>query len=140
MQDLYFEYAQLLDAEGYEIEEAGLSFKNAEPYKPVTSTAIVTFYDNPSLVKKIAYIRFFDAVISIHDPYNQIHGIEKPISKVVNKENNCSICGSLTLNTSEICNKCKNVLSEKNSISNSVSSPLEDLSREKIIKFKMSKN
>lgn len=135
VQDLYFEYAQLLDAEGYEIEEAGLSFKNAEPYKPVTSTAIVTFYDNPSLVKKIAYIRFFDAVISIHDPYNQIHGIEKPISKVVNKENNCSICGSLTLNTSEICNKCENVLSEKNSISNSVSSPLEDLSREKNYKI-----
>ncbi|WP_347455877.1 hypothetical protein ABEF89_09340 [Acinetobacter thermotolerans] len=80
MQDLYYEQAQLLDIEGYEIEETGLSFNNAEANKPVTATTTVTFYDDPNLVQQLAYIRFMDAVISIHERYNQINSIEKKIN------------------------------------------------------------
>lgn len=104
VQDEYYEHAQLLDVEGYEIQDVGLSFTNAKPYEAITSTATVTFYNDPALVDQIRYIRLFDAVISIQEPSNQISsGQKRNISRATIK---CSICGALTTNSTEICDKC----------------------------------
>ena len=65
VQDEYFEFAKLLDEEGFQLEEIGIGFNNTKPLKITNSTAKTEFYDT-KLSKKIKYIQLFDNIVYIN--------------------------------------------------------------------------
>ena len=65
VQDEYFEFAKLLDEEGFQLEEVGIGFNNTKPLITTNSTAKIEFHDK-NLVDKIKYIQLFDLIVSIN--------------------------------------------------------------------------
>lgn len=65
VKDEYFEFAKLLDEEGFQLEEIGIEFNNTKPLKITNSTAKTEFYDT-KLSKKIKYIQLFDNIVCIN--------------------------------------------------------------------------
>ncbi len=65
VQDEYFEFAKLLNEEGFQLEEVGIGFNNTKPLITTNSTAKIEFYDK-NLADKIKYIQLFDLIVSIN--------------------------------------------------------------------------
>ena len=63
--DEYFEFIKLLDDEGFQLEEVGISFNNTKPLKITNSTAKIELYDS-ALLNKIKYIQLFDSILCIN--------------------------------------------------------------------------
>ncbi|MDM1263896.1 zinc ribbon domain-containing protein [Acinetobacter indicus] len=122
VQDEYFEFAKLLDEEGFQLEEIGIEFNNTKPLKITNSTARTEFFDI-KLAKKIKYIQLFDHIVCINSslkdssdlrkeyekPY--IHEISKepetyPKANIGNKSS-CKECNSEIPFGVDICDRCR---------------------------------
>lgn len=104
-QDEYFEFAKLLDEEGFQLEEIGIEFSNTRTLKITNATAKTEFYDR-SLVSKIKYIQLFDHLVCINSSSKsyQVDENHKNESSI-NKEEKININNSTLVNNSH-CEEC----------------------------------
>jgi len=122
VQDEYFEFAKLLDEEGFQLEEVGIEFNNTKPLKITNSTAKAEFY-NIELADKIKYIQLFDAIVCINSSIK--HSYELPTENKelstdkVNNDSEIYLKGNIKNKSScrecsvdipfgvDICDKCR---------------------------------
>lgn len=122
VQDEYFEFAKLLDEEGFQIEEIGIGFNNTKPLKITNSTAKTEFYDI-KLADKIKYIQLFDYIVCINPALKTSSELpaeyEKSSTYEVSKEpeiypeaniknkSSCKECNAEIPFGVDICDKCR---------------------------------
>ncbi|UVB02386.1 hypothetical protein [Acinetobacter lwoffii] len=64
VQNEYFEFVKVLDEEGFEIDEIGLSFNPAYLDKELYATNILSL-ENKSQIKEIKKLQLFDKVVDV---------------------------------------------------------------------------
>lgn len=112
VQDEYFEFAKLLDEEGFQLEEVGIGFNNTKPLITTNSTAKIEFYDK-NLADKIKYIQLFDLIVSINSSLKNSSTYEvseepeiSPKSNIRNKSS-CKECNAEIPFGVDICDTCR---------------------------------
>lgn len=107
VQDEYFEFAKLLDEEGFQLEEIGIGFNNTKPLKITNSTAKTEFYDT-KLSKKIKYIQLFDNIVyinaSLKNSSELLTDYENSSTDEVRKE--AEIYPKTNINNKSCCQEC----------------------------------
>lgn len=112
IQDEYFEFAKLLDEEGFQLEEVGIGFNNTKPLITTNSTAKIEFYDK-NLADKIKYIQLFDLIVSINSSLKNSSTYEVseepeiyPKGNIRNKSS-CKECNAEIPFGVDICDTCR---------------------------------
>ena len=112
VQDEYFEFAKLLDEEGFQLEEVGIGFNNTKPLITTNSTAKIEFHDK-NLVDKIKYIQLFDLIVSINSSLKNSSTYEvsekpeiSPKGTIRNKSS-CKECNAEIPFGVDICDACR---------------------------------
>lgn len=112
VQDEYFEFAKLLDEEGFQLEEVGIGFNNTKPLITTNSTAKIEFYDK-NLADKIKYIQLFDLIVSINSSLKNSSTYEvseepeiSPKGNIRNKSS-CKECNAEIPFGVDICDACR---------------------------------
>jgi ribosomal protein L40E len=112
VQDEYFEFAKLLNEEGFQLEEVGIGFNNTKPLITTNSTAKIEFYDK-NLADKIKYIQLFDLIVSINSSLKNSSTYEvseepeiSPKGNIRNKSS-CKECNAEIPFGVDICDACR---------------------------------
>lgn len=112
VQDEYFEFAKLLNEEGFQLEEVGIGFNNTKPLITTNSTAKIEFYDK-NLADKIKYIQLFDLIVSINSSlkYSSTYEVSEepeisPKGNIRNKSS-CKECNAEIPFGVDICDACR---------------------------------
>lgn len=112
VQDEYFEFAKLLDEEGFQLEEVGIGFNNTKPLITTNSTTKIEFHDK-NLVDKIKYIQLFDLIVSINSSLKNSSTYEvsekpeiSPKGNIRNKSS-CKECNAEIPFGVDICDACR---------------------------------
>jgi ribosomal protein L40E len=112
VQDEYFEFAKLLDEEGFQLEEIGIGFNNTKLLQITSSTARTEFYDT-KLSKKIKYIQLFDNIVCINTSLKKSSTYEVnkeaeiyPKANIKNKSS-CKECNAEIPLGVDICDSCR---------------------------------
>lgn len=122
VQDEYFEFAKLLDEEGFQLEEIGIGFNNTKPLKITNSTAKTEFYDT-KFSKKIKYIQLFDNISYINSSLKNSSELltdyeDSSTDEVrkeaeiypkanINNKSSCQECNAETPLGVDICDSCR---------------------------------
>lgn len=112
IQDEYFEFAKLLDQEGFQIEEVGIEFNNTKPLTTTSSTAKIELYD-VKLADKIKYIQLFDYIVCINPSSKNSYAYEankEPktyLKSNIANRNSCKECNAEIPFGVDICDKCR---------------------------------
>lgn len=69
VQNEYFEFVKVLDEDGFEIDEIGLSFNPAYPDQELFATNVLSL-DNKSQIKEIKKLQLFDKLVDVQAPSN----------------------------------------------------------------------